>query len=139
MATIKRFEDIVAWQKAIELNDLLYDVAERSPFSKDFTLKNQMQKCALSVSSNIAEGFERESINSFIYFLLIAKGSCGEFRSQLYVAKNRRYISEEEFKNIYAQAEELSKMISGFVKYLRTQKLKNVLKTAKSILTFNLL
>lgn len=136
MATIERFEEIKAWKKAIELNDLFYPMTEQLPFSRDFSLKDQMKRSCISISSNIAEGFERESNNSFIYYLRIAKGSAGEFRSQLYVARNRQYISESEFKQLYNAAEETSKMISGFIVYLRKLKLKNTIKTITSIITF---
>jgi four helix bundle protein len=137
MAKIERFEEIKAWQKAIELNDLLYEVTERFPFARDFSLKDQMKRSCLSVSSNITEGFERESNNSFIYYLRIAKGSAGEFRSQLYVAKSRNYISDTEFQKLYGHAEETSKMIGGFIGYLRKLKLKTTIKTIVSIFTLN--
>ena len=96
MATISKFEDIIAWQKALELSDLVYSCSNKNDFSKDFGLRDQMRRAAVSVVSNIAEGFEREGNNQFIYFLLVAKASAGELRAQLYVAKNQKNITQEE-------------------------------------------
>jgi four helix bundle protein len=123
MATISKFEDIIAWQKALELSDLIYSYSNKDNFSKDFGLRDQMRRASVSVVSNIAEGFEREGNNQFIYFLLVAKASAGELRAQLYIAKNQKYISQEEFELINNKVLEVSKTISGFVSYLRTQKL----------------
>jgi len=123
MATISKFEDIIAWQKALELSDLIYNYSNKEHFSKDFGLRDQMRRASISVVSNIAEGFEREGNNQFVYFLLVAKASAGELRAQLYIAKNQKYISQEEFELINNKVLEVSKTISGFVSYLRTQKL----------------
>lgn len=119
MAKIEKFEDIIAWQKAMELCDAIYKITNHDLFSKDFGLKDQIRRCSVSVPSNIAEGFERESTNQFIYFLLIAKASCGELRTQVYIAKNNNYISQNEFEKLNTLSVEVSKMISGFVTYLR--------------------
>ena len=130
MGTISKFEDIIAWQKALELSDLVYLYPNNDKFSKDFGLKDQMRRASVSVVSNIAEGFEREGNNQFIYFLLIAKASAGELRAQSYIAKNQKYISLEEFELINSKVLEVSKTISGFTSYLRTQK-KNSLELKK--------
>lgn len=122
MATILKFEDIVAWQKALELSDLIYEHSNKDKFSKDFGLRDQMRRASVSVVSNIAEGFEREGNNQFIYFLLVAKASAGELRAQLYVARNQKYITTEEFEQLNNKVIEVSKTISGFISYLRTQK-----------------
>lgn len=122
MGKIGRFEDIVAWQKAMQLTDLIYTVTGKEKFSKDFGLKDQIRRASVSVVSNIAEGFERESNNQFIYFLVIAKGSAGELRTQLYIARSQNYITETEFKKLNDMVLEVSKTISGFVSYLRTRK-----------------
>ncbi len=122
MAKIEKFEDIIAWQKALELSDLVYAHTNNSFFSKDYGLKDQIRRASVSVISNIAEGFERESNNQFVYFLTIAKASAGELRAQLYVAKNQKYISDEEFKIILNKVLEVSKTISGFISYLRSIK-----------------
>lgn len=124
MATILKFEDIVAWQKALELSDLIYEHSNKDKFSKDFGLRDQMRRASVSVVSNIAEGFEREGNNQFIYFLLIAKASAGELRAQLYVARNQKYITTKEFDQLNNKVIEVSKTISGFISYLRTQKKK---------------
>lgn len=122
MAAISKFEDIIAWQKALELSDLIYSHSNKDNFAKDFGLRDQMRRAAISVVSNIAEGFEREGNNQFIYFLLIAKASAGELRAQLYIAKNQNYITEKEFELLNKKVLEVSKTISGFVSYLRGQK-----------------
>jgi four helix bundle protein len=119
MAKIEKFEDIIAWQKALELSDLVYFHTNNSVFSKDYGLKDQIRRASVSVVSNVAEDFERESNNQFIYFLTIAKASAGELRAQLYIAKNQKYISEEKFKIIIDKVLEVSKTISGFISYLR--------------------
>ena len=126
MATISKFEDIIAWQKALELSDLIYSSSNNDRFSKDFGLKDQMRRASISVVSNIAEGFEREGNNQFIYFLLVAKASAGELRAQLYIARNQNYISLIEFEIINNKVLEVSKTISGFISYLRTQKKENL-------------
>lgn len=122
MAKIEKFEDIIAWQKALELSNLIYEYTNKQAFSKDFGLRDQIRRASISVVSNIAEGFERESNNQFIYFLLIAKASAGELRAQLYIAKNQEYITETEFININTKVIEVSKTISGFVSYLKANK-----------------
>jgi four helix bundle protein len=124
MPTIEKFEDIVAWKKAMELCDSIYSVTAKDKFSKDFGLKDQIRRASVSVVSNIAEGFERESKNQFVYFLIIAKGSAGELRAQIYIAKNQNYITMEEFKLLNNKVIEVSKTISGFITYLRSIKTK---------------
>ena len=126
MATISKFEDIIAWQKALELSDLIYSHSNKEKFSTDYGLKDQMRRASISIVSNIAEGFEREGNNQFIYFLLVAKASAGELRAQLYIAKNQNYISLIEFDIINQKVIEVSKTISGFITYLRTQKKNNL-------------
>lgn len=122
MAKIERFEDIVAWQKGMELCDGIYAITSKESFAKDYALKDQIRKSAISIPSNISEGFERESNNQFIYFLVIAKASAGELRTQLYIAKNQNYISSAEFEKLKEQCLSVSKLISGFVSYLREKK-----------------
>ena len=126
MATISKFEEIIAWQKALELSDLIYSHSNKKKFSTDYGLKDQMRRASISIVSNIAEGFEREGNNQFIYFLLVAKASAGELRAQLYIAKNQNYISIHEFDIINQKVIEVSKTISGFITYLRTQKKNNL-------------
>jgi len=116
------FEDIEAWQEARKLVNLVYDAINASEtFARDFRLVGQIQGAAVSVMANIAEGFARRSTKEFIQFLFISKSSAAEVQSHLYVALDQRYISKEAFQKIYAQAEKVSKMDSGFIKYLRSQ------------------
>jgi four helix bundle protein len=109
-----RFEDLQVWQKARELTREVYDVTSRRAFARDFGLRDQIRRAAVSVMSNIAEGFERGSDAEFGRFLLIAKGSCGEVRSQLYVASDQGYLDEHNFDGTTALAVEVSRMLQGF-------------------------
>ena len=119
MAKFETFEDIVAWQKTRALNIEIYTASNNGSFSKDYALKDQMRRAAISIVSNIAEGFERRTKQEFIHFLSIAKASCGELRAQLYIALDLKYISEEEFKKLHSIALEISKMIGGLMGYLK--------------------
>ncbi len=112
---IDRFEDIIAWQKAKELTIQVYRLHEES---KDFGFKDQIQRASVSVMNNIAEGFERRSNKEFKQFLYIAKGSCAEVRSMLYLAKEMSKISQNNFKSLFALSEEISKILSVLIKSL---------------------
>ena len=112
---IEKFEDIIAWQKSKELSLNIYCIFRSN---KDYSFKSQIERAAVSVMNNIAEGFERKTNKEFISFLYIAKGSCGEVRSMLYVALNLKYITEEDFKINYDLSVEISKIISGLIKTL---------------------
>ena len=112
---IERFEDIIAWQKAKELTYLIYKELEDS---KDFGYKDEIQLASVSIMNNIAEGFERKSNKEFKYFLFVAKGSCGEVRSMLHLAKDLEKLSEQSFNEKYKLAEEISKILSGLIKTL---------------------
>jgi four helix bundle protein len=119
---ISRFEDIEAWQEARKLVKMVYSVINKSSrFKKDFRLVGQAQDAAVSAMSNIAEGFARRSNREFIQFLFISKSSATEVQSQFYVALDQEYIDEADFEKIYNQAEIVSKMDSGFIKYLNSQ------------------
>lgn len=119
---ITRFEDIKAWQEARKLVELVYAAINSSQkFTKDLRLVNQMQGAAVSCMSNIAEGFARKGKKEFIQYLFISKSSAAEVQSQLYVALDQNYITQDEFDKIYNQAETVSKMDSGFIKYLNSQ------------------
>lgn len=111
--TVQRFEDLVAWQKARLLTKQIYILTASERFSRDYGLKDQIQRAAVSAMSNIAEGFERSGLPEFHQFLVIAKGSCAEVRSQLYVALDSAYISKQEFDETYLLAEEVGKIIGG--------------------------
>ena len=113
---IERFEDIVAWQKSRELTIDIYRLFYRN---KDFGFKDQIQRAAVSVMNNIAEGFERKTNKELTSFLYIAKGSCGEVRSMLYVALRLKYITEKDFRKNYDLCVEISKMLSGFISSIK--------------------
>jgi four helix bundle protein len=119
---INRFEDIEAWQEARKLVEMVYEVINKNDkFKRDFRLVNQIQGAAVSSMSNVAEGFSRKSNKEFIQYLYISKSSAAEVQSHLYVALDQHYICQEEFSRIYTQAELVSKLASGFIKYLNSQ------------------
>lgn len=110
---IEKFEDLVAWQKARLLTKEIYQVTRRGAFAKDYGLSRQIQRAAVSIMSNLAEGFERNRQGEFHQFLSIAKASCAELRSQLYVAFDVDYLRQTEFKQLLTQAEEVARIIGG--------------------------
>jgi four helix bundle protein len=110
---IERFEDLIAWQKARQLTAEIYRVSAQCDFSKDFGLKDQIRRAAVSVMSNVAEGFDRGSRGEFHQFLVVAKASCAEVRSQLYVALDVGYIDQETFDTVNSSTSELSRIIGG--------------------------
>jgi four helix bundle protein len=119
---INRFEEIEAWQEARKLVKLVYDaVKANETFRRDFRLVNQIQGAAVSAMSNIAEGFSRKGNKEFIQYLYISKSSAAEVQSHLYVAIDQAYISQNDFEKLYGQAEVVSKLDSGFIKYLTSQ------------------
>lgn len=120
MSKIERFEDLEVWQKARELAKQVHELTSTGNFSKDYSLKDQINRSAGSTMDNIAEGFERGGNREFIQFLSIAKGSCGETRSQLYRALDKAHINQESFNSLSDKATELSKQLSKFINYLKT-------------------
>ena len=124
MATFKRFEDIDAWAKARELARGVYAASGRGAFSKDFALRDQMRRAAISVMSNIAEGFERGGTREFIQFLSVAKASAAEVRAQLYVALDQAYLPESECSGLMELAAETGRIIGGLMRYLRRTPMK---------------
>ena len=114
---IDRFDDIIAWQKAKELALSVYSLFSES---RDFGFRDQIQRASVSIMNNIAEGFERRTNNEFKHFLFIAKGSCGEVRSMVYLAKELNKISENDFKTLFQKSEEISKILSWLIKTLLT-------------------
>lgn len=112
---IEKFEDVIAWKKSKELSLAIYkDFKE----NRNFSFKDQIQRAVISICNNIAEGFERKSNNELKHFLYIAKGSCGEVRSMLYVAKELGYLDQQEFEKLYCLSVEISKLLAGFIKSL---------------------
>jgi four helix bundle protein len=124
MGTITRFEDIVAWQKARQLTKAIYEATSRGEFSRDFGLREQIRKAGVSSMSNIAESFEREGNKEFVQFLTVSKGSTAEVKSQLYVALDARFITQPEFTGLYQIADDTSRVIGGFMRYLQTSGLR---------------
>ena len=112
-----RFEELEIWMRARMLAKDIYALVAKSGMSKDFGLRDQIQRAAVSVSSNIAEGFERNSNKEFVNFLFIAKGSCGEVRSQLHIAFDVGYISETQLNTAVGTCVEVSKMLSAFIRW----------------------
>ena len=118
MATIKNFEDLNAWQKARELAGYVYALTRKGKFLHDFGLRNQIQDAAGSVMHNIAEGFEAGYDPEFVRFLKIARRSAGEVQSELYLALDVDYITQEELKRAYELAVDAKKLINGMISYL---------------------
>jgi len=112
---IEKFEDIIAWQKSKELSLIIY---EKFKDIHDFSFKNQIQRAVISIMNNIAEGFERRGDKEFKHFLFMAKGSCGEVRSMLYLGLELGYLSGDNFKKLHNLSLEISKLLSGFIKTL---------------------
>lgn len=119
MASFARFEDIKAWQKALELTMGVYRMTSDGSFSKDFGLRDQIRRAAVSVMANIAEGHGRRTNSEFANFLNLARGSAAEVQSHLYVAKGLGYCGEEGFREMYGLADEVSKMTLSLAKFLR--------------------
>ena len=122
MGKFNSFEEINSWQKARVFNKKVYLVTENTNFQKDFDFTRQIRRASISISSNIAEGFERNTDKEFIYFLYVAKASAGEVRSQLFLAFDLDYIIKEEFEKILESVTEISKLLSGFIKYLESSR-----------------
>ena len=110
---IARFEDLIAWQKARELTREIYRISRQGAFAKDFGLSGQIQRAAVSIMSNIAEGFERGGRGEFHQFLSTAKASCAEVRSQLYIALDNSYLDQAKFDELLAQSEEVARIVGG--------------------------
>ena len=118
MATITTFEELDIWQLGREICQDVWDKFENSALGKDFELRNQMNRSSGSIMDSIAEGFERNGRKEFIQFLSYSKGSCGELRSQLYRAFDRKHITEEEFEFLKEKTITESKKIGSFMSYL---------------------
>ena len=126
MPLIQKFEDVLSWKKARELNRIIYQETLNPSFTKDFALKDQIRKTSISIMSNIAEGFERGSDNEFKYFLRVAKGSAGELRSQLYIASDLNYLNQNSFSHCFSQITEITKLLSGFIHKIDSKASKKV-------------
>ncbi|MBI5385827.1 MAG: four helix bundle protein [Verrucomicrobia bacterium] len=142
MATATCFEELKVWQEARDIVRSVHMATQQRPFSRDFALRNQITSAATSTMSNIAEGFERGTKKEFIQFLNIAKGSNGEVRSQLYVALDLNYISEQAFNELRESACCLSRRLASFIRYLETCSAKTRVRKTSDLLaeqpsTFN--
>jgi four helix bundle protein len=113
MAKITRFEELIAWQKARVLTREIYRISNAGTFGRDFGLRDQIRRASVSVMSNIAEGFERAGRAEFHQLLSIAKGSCGEVRSQLYVALDAGHLDERAFNVLLETTEEVGRIVGG--------------------------
>ena len=122
MTKIERFEDLQSWQKARQLTNVVYDLTDHPKFVKDFRLNNQIQGAAGSVMHNIAEGFDSGTNTEFIRFLKMSRRSASEVQSELYLALDRKYISQEELNKAYQLATESKRLINGMIAYLRKSK-----------------
>jgi len=119
MATFKKFEEIKAWQKARQLTTRIYKITSEQRFSRDFGLRDQIQRASVSIMANNAEGFGRHSDKEFANFLSIAHASVSEVQSHLYVALDLNYLSAESFKEIYGLLEEIGRMTFVLAAHLR--------------------
>jgi len=126
MATIQKFEDIDAWQKARELTKTIYVLTNDGQFARDFGLRDQIRRASVSIMSNIAEGFGRGGNKEFIQFLSTAKGSASEVQAQLYVALDANHINDEQFQSLYALAQSTGNMIGGLIRYLKKSEIKGI-------------
>ena len=118
MKKIRKFEDIESWKSARRLTGEIYRVTSTGDFQRDFGLKDQIRRAAVSILSNIAEGFERGNDKEFAYFLALAKGSSGEVRAQLYVALDQGYVPLDTFNRLSGAAIEIGELLAGFIRYL---------------------
>ena len=116
---IERFEDIQSWQEARILTKRVYGITKELSFKRDQALCGQIQRAAVSIMANIAEGFDRQSRKEFVQFLYYASASASEVQSHLYVALDQRYISEQDFEIMYEQAKKTKSLINGFIAYLK--------------------
>jgi four helix bundle protein len=119
MGTIERFEDIDAWKKARELTKAIYEITAQGKIASDFSLKDQLRRASVSIMANIAEGFERGGNKEFRQFLATAKGSVGELKSLLYAALDIGLVSSEQFQMIAGLAGDTSRLLAGFLRYLK--------------------
>jgi four helix bundle protein len=124
MTKISSFEDMEVWQRSGKLAHLIFELTQYEKFSKDFSLKDQINRAIGSTMDNIAEGYERQGNKEFIHFLSKSKGAAGEVRFQLYRARDRKYLSDDEFERLTNETTEVSKQLSGFMNYLRQSELR---------------
>jgi four helix bundle protein len=124
MTTAKTFEEIVAWQKARALVKRIYESTRQDSFSRDYPLRDQVRKAAISIMANIAEGFERGGNKEFMQFLSVAKASTAEVKSHLYVALDQNYLTQSVFEEVTEYSNEVARMMTGLMKYLSSSSLR---------------
>jgi len=127
MMKIKNFTEIDAWKEARILTREIYLITNKTNFSRDFGLKDQIRRAACSIMANIAEGFGCYSNSEFIRYLVISRRSCSELDSHLYIGLDQKYISQDEFDNLIKQSSKVAQLINGFIRYLRTNQRANEL------------
>ena len=120
----KRFEDLIAWQKARELFRIVQEITGKAPIKSNYPVRDQMTRAALSIMSNIAEGFDRGGDKEFVQYLYISKGSFSELRSQLYAGRDAGYLKQADFDAAFELAEETSKIIQGLLNSIKSRSLK---------------
>lgn len=121
MSTIKAFEELIIWQEARKFTNNIYRVTKKFPKEELYGLTSQMRRAAVSVMSNIAEGFDRRTTKEFISFLIIARASVSEVQNDLYISLDLDYINTEDFKIYYNHAQKIAKLINGLITYLKSQ------------------
>ena len=122
MSVIKSFEELPMWKDARRFTNKIYNLTKKFPSREVYGLNSQITRSAVSIMSNIAEGFDRLSSREFIRFLIISRGSISEVQNDLYIALDLKYISKNEFQSAYDDAKNIGKQINGFIKYLRNHK-----------------
>ena len=121
MSTIKSFEELIIWQEARKFTNNIYNLTKKYPQEEMYSLTSQMRRAAVSVMSNIAEGFDRRTTKEFISFLIIARASVSEVQNDLYISLDLNYINNEDFKIYYNHAQKIAKLINGLITYLKSQ------------------
>ena len=121
MSTIKSFEELIIWQEARKFANNIYNLTKKYPQEEMYSLTSQMRRAAVSVMSNIAEGFDRRTTKEFISFLIIARASVSEVQNDLYISLDLDYINNEDFKIYYNHAQKIAKLINGLITYLKSQ------------------
>jgi four helix bundle protein len=116
----KSFEELHIYQRARELTNEVYELTRQGPFSRDHSLAAQIRRASVSIMSNIAEGFERGATTEFVQFLYMAKGSCGEVRAQLQIARDQEYLGQADYERLHDLARRTSGMISNFIAHLQS-------------------
>jgi len=121
LPTIKSFEELIIWQESRKFANNVYKLTKKFPQEELYSLTSQMRRAAVSVMSNIAEGFDRRTKKEFISFLVIARASISEVQNNLYLSLDLNYINNEDFKTYYNHAQKIGKLINGLITYLKSQ------------------